>query len=171
MLLGKADFPSATTKFVSVTIQPFIPVVDKTGYIVYNLMTHCRIFLSMEKSKRLWNESFHLPKLSLRKPSVPNGRHRNFGVYYAASPCSLPMKPGTPIPGVDVYKEKDPVVVLERSQYPEWVGNLAKPLPTLADLRRMPESEASDKDMMRYLKLTRRIEIKKKNAELAAQKR
>lgn len=81
------------------------------------------------------------------------------------------MKPGTPIPGVDIYKEKDPVVVLERSEYPEWIGNLAKPMLTLGELRRMPESEATDKEKMRYLKLTRRLQIKKNNAEMAAQKR
>lgn len=75
----------------------------------------------------------------------------------------LPMKPGTVIPGLDLYKDKDPPVVLERSEYPEWVNDLATPLPTLAELRRLPEEEATDRDIMRYLKLTRKIEIKKKN--------
>lgn len=81
------------------------------------------------------------------------------------------MKSGTPIPGLDIYKEKDPVVVLERSDYPEWVNKLATPLPTLSDLRRLPDSEATEKDKMRYLKLTRRIQIKKNGAEMAAQKK
>jgi Mitochondrial ribosomal protein L37 len=81
------------------------------------------------------------------------------------------MKPGTAIPALDIYKEKDPVLVLERSEYPEWVSKLATPLPTLSELRRLPESEATDKDRMRYLKLTRRIKIKKNSAEMAAQKK
>jgi hypothetical protein len=80
------------------------------------------------------------------------------------------MKPGTPIPGLDIYKEKEPVVVLDRSEYPEWVNKLATPLATLSELRRLPESEATDKDKQRYLKLTRRIQIKKNSAEMAAQK-
>ena len=83
----------------------------------------------------------------------------------------LPMKPGTPIPGLDIYKEKDPVVVLERSEYPDWINSLATPMPTLSELRRLPDSEASDKDRLRYLKLTRRIQIKKNSAEMAAQKK
>jgi Mitochondrial ribosomal protein L37 len=138
---------------------------------MYKLLTTCRISFSVEKSRRFLTEAFHLPRSSLKKSSWPNDRRRDFGVYIGASPLSLPMKPGTPIPGVDIYKEKDPVVVLERLEYPEWVGNLAKPLPTLAELRRMPESEATDNDMMRYLKLTRRLQIKKNSAEMAAQKR
>ena len=81
------------------------------------------------------------------------------------------MKPGTPIPGLDIYKEKDPVVVLDRSEYPEWVSKLANPLPTLSELRRIPETEATDKEKMRYLKLARRIQIKKNSAEMAAQKK
>jgi len=39
------------------------------------------------------------------------------------------------------------------------------PLPTLAELRRMPIEEASDKDMKRYLKLVRRAKIKANNEE------
>jgi predicted secreted protein len=81
------------------------------------------------------------------------------------------MKPGTLIPGLDIYKDKDPVVVQERPEYPDWVSKLATPLPTLSELRRLPDSEATDKDRMRYLKLTRRIQIKKNSAEMAAQKK
>ena len=81
------------------------------------------------------------------------------------------MKPGTPIPGLDIYKDKDPVVALVRSEYPDWVNELATPMLTLSELRRLPESEATEKDKMRYLKLTRRIQIKKNNAESAGKKR
>jgi len=82
----------------------------------------------------------------------------------------FPMKPGTPIPGLDIFKEKDPPVALERSEYPEWIDSLSKPLPSLAKLRKMPEEEATDKDKMRYLKLLRKLKIKKNNEERAAAK-
>ena len=129
-------------------------------------------FLIKDLRRLLWNESIKSLKPSLRKPSCLKAfQCRQFGLYKSSLSCFLPMKPGTPIAAVDIYKEKDPVVVLERSEYPEWVGNLAKPLPSLAELRRMPEEDATDKDKMRYLKLTRRMQIKKNNAEMAGQKR
>ena len=81
------------------------------------------------------------------------------------------MKPGTPIAGLDLFKDKDPPVVLERSEYPEWVNDLCRDLPHLAELRRMPEEEATDRDIMRYLKLTRKIKIKENNAESKGKKR
>ena len=81
------------------------------------------------------------------------------------------FKPGTPIPGLDIYKEREPPVALERSEYPDWLGSLANPLPSLALLRRMPEEEATDRDKLRYLKLTRRMKIKKNNQEMAGKKR
>jgi Mitochondrial ribosomal protein L37 len=83
----------------------------------------------------------------------------------------FPLKPGTPIPGLDIYKEKEPPVALERHEYPDWLDSLAKPLPSLAVLRRMPEEEATDREKMRYLKLTRRVQIKKNNEALAGTKR
>jgi Mitochondrial ribosomal protein L37 len=73
------------------------------------------------------------------------------------------MKPGTVIPGLDIFNEKDPPVVLEKDEYPEWVENLAKPLISLAQLRRMKEEDATDADKKRYLKLTRRVKIKERN--------
>jgi len=73
------------------------------------------------------------------------------------------MKPGTPIPGLNFLKDRDPPVALDRSEYPEWVNSLTKRDVTLAQLRKMPEEEATDREKMRYLKLTRRIEIKRKN--------
>jgi hypothetical protein len=80
----------------------------------------------------------------------------------------LPMKPGTPIPGLDFIKGADPPVALERSEYPEWINNLTQK--SLAQLRRMSEEEATDKEKMRYLKLSRRMLIKKKNEEASANK-
>ena len=83
------------------------------------------------------------------------------------------IKPGTPIPGLEnIYPKntKDPTksktpVYLKREEYPSWVSQLLVPLPTLAELRRMPIEEASDKDMKRYLKLVRRAKIKANNEE------
>lgn len=80
----------------------------------------------------------------------------------------LAMKPGTPIPGLDFMKGKDPPVALKREEYPDWVNDLAKRRVTLAELRKMPVEEATDKEKMRYLKLTRRIRIKEKNVEAGA---
>ena len=112
------------------------------------------------------------PNELFRKQNVSFMRlHRNIGSFGATPKYSMPMKSGTPIPGLDIYKDKDPLVVLARSEYPEWISNLSKPLPTLAELRRMPESEATDKECMRYLKLTRRLKIKNHHAEMAASKR
>jgi len=77
------------------------------------------------------------------------------------------MKPGTPIPGLNIYKKQDPPVARPRSEYPAWVDTLAEPLPSLAKLRRIPDEEASDKDKMRFLKLTRRQLIQQQNEERA----
>jgi hypothetical protein len=135
----------------------------------------CRRFLAISSSGLL-SSNAAVPSLIKRHPVVrssPVGFNflRRFGTYHISYSCTLPMKPGAPILGVDIYKDKDPVVALARSEYPDWVGDLSKPLPTLADLRRISEAEATDKDKMRYLKLTRRIQIKKKNNEMGAQKR
>lgn len=97
--------------------------------------------------------------------------HRTTRQYHTTLHRALAMKPGTPIPGLDIYKEKDPVVALNRSEYPEWVNQLATPLPTLSELRKLSEVEMSEKEKMRFLKLTRRIQIKAKHAEMAALKK
>jgi hypothetical protein len=87
----------------------------------------------------------------------------------------LPMKPGTPIPGLtNIYPTpKDPSaassargappVASKREDYPAWVNDLTRPLPTLAKLRTMKVEDASDKDMKRYLKLVRKAKIKSNN--------
>jgi hypothetical protein len=81
---------------------------------------------------------------------------------------SLAMKAGSSIPGLDVFQEKEPPVVLERSDYPDWINSLAEPLVSLAKLRKMPDEEATMADQKRYFKLLRRIEIKEKNEEAKA---
>mmetsp|Transcript_4877 Transcript_4877/g.8455 ORF Transcript_4877/g.8455 Transcript_4877/m.8455 type:complete len:113 (-) Transcript_4877:207-545(-) len=85
-----------------------------------------------------------------------------------SSPALQAMKLGTPIPGLDFMKNEDPPVALERSEYPDWVNDLDKPMITLAKLRRMREEDATDKEKMRYLKLTRRIQIKNNNADASS---
>lgn len=75
------------------------------------------------------------------------------------------MKPGTPIPGLNFLKGKEAPVALERSEYPEWVTKLCEPQISLAKLRKMDEEDATDKEKMRYLKLTRKAFIKEQNAE------
>ena len=84
------------------------------------------------------------------------------------APLSMPMKAGTPIPGLDIFKDQDPPVALERSEYPDWVGTLSQPLISLSKLRKMPEEEATDKDKRRYLKLVRRLKVKENNEEAKA---
>lgn len=81
----------------------------------------------------------------------------------------MPMKPGSPIPGLDIFKDKDSPVALERSEYPEWVNTLTEPMVSLAKLRKMTVEEATDKEMKRYLKLVRRARIKESNEEAKAQ--
>jgi hypothetical protein len=77
------------------------------------------------------------------------------------------MKAGTTLDSIAVFKGKDPPVVKGREEYPDWVGKLAEPLPSLAKLRRIPNEEADDKDILRFLKLNRRIRIRQQNEETA----
>eukprot|EP00581_Thalassiosira_minuscula_P014074 CAMPEP_0183719316 /NCGR_PEP_ID=MMETSP0737-20130205/12315_1 /TAXON_ID=385413 /ORGANISM="Thalassiosira miniscula, Strain CCMP1093" /LENGTH=87 /DNA_ID=CAMNT_0025949031 /DNA_START=209 /DNA_END=472 /DNA_ORIENTATION=- len=84
------------------------------------------------------------------------------------------LEPGTPIPGLesiypkakDASKDKTPLVK-PREEYPAWVNELTKPLPSLAKLRNKNIEEASDADMKRYLKLVRRAKIKENNLQRA----
>ncbi|CAB9524650.1 expressed unknown protein [Seminavis robusta] len=80
------------------------------------------------------------------------------------TPSQMPLEPGTPIQGMDFFKDsQEPIVALDRNEYPGWVNTLASPLPSLAKLRKMPEEDADDKLKMRYLKLKRRMVIKESN--------
>lgn len=82
----------------------------------------------------------------------------------------LPMKVGTKLDGLGIYKDKDVPVVLERDEYPDWVADLAKPLPSLAQLRRMDIKDATEADKHRLLKLERKIKIKRNNDEMRGTK-
>jgi len=74
------------------------------------------------------------------------------------------MNPGEIIPGLNIGKNTDPIVVKERPEYPDYIKDLCKPPKSLAKLRKMPEEEADLNDMKRYLKLTRRLKIKDHNS-------
>lgn len=77
----------------------------------------------------------------------------------------MPMKAGTKMENLGVFKGQDPPIVRERDEYPEWVGKLTQPLPNLAKLRRIPNEEAKEKEILRFLKLNRRIRIRESNEE------
>jgi hypothetical protein len=87
---------------------------------------------------------------------------------HTSAPLHLAMRPGTKVPGLDFMKNQEAPASLPRDQYPGWVSELAKPLVTLAELRRMTWEDSTDKDKMRYLKLSRRIKIKNRNVEAGA---
>ena len=95
-------------------------------------------------------------------------RHSNCRSYSCTHLLSLPMKAGTELQSLAVCKGQDPPKVLPREEYPEWVNTLAKPLPSLARLRRIPNDEAEDHEVLRYLKLTRRQSIRQANEESTA---
>eukprot|EP00536_Pseudo-nitzschia_multiseries_P000680 jgi/Psemu1/179288/e_gw1.8.150.1 len=79
----------------------------------------------------------------------------------------MPMKAGTELTNLAIFKGKDVPVTLERSEYPEWVNDLATPQPSLAALRKIPNEEADLDQIKRYLKLTRRQAIRQRNEESA----
>jgi hypothetical protein len=91
------------------------------------------------------------------------------GVASTTRPSCFVMKPGAPLRGLDIYKDAEsPPVALDRSQYPSWISELSKPLISLATLRRLPLEKSTEKEQTRYLKLTRKGEIKDKNASTAS---
>lgn len=78
---------------------------------------------------------------------------------------ALPMKAGTVLKGLGLLKGQDPPVVKERGEYPAWVDTLAEPLPNLVKLRKIPNEEAEEEQIMRFLKLNRRLTIRQRNEE------
>lgn len=84
---------------------------------------------------------------------------------HGSSTLWLPVPAGEKLQGFDFLKESEPLVAKPREEYPEWVDTLAKPMKTLAELRKMEFEDASDKERMRYLVLTRRQVIKDSNIE------
>ena len=127
--------------------------------------------LASSRTKIARQEGLLLRAVATRQSSRPP-HALTAASYYAplstTPPRLMAMKPGTPIAGLDIFKDKDAPVALERSEYPEWVNTLAQPMVSLAKLRKMPLEEASDKDKKRYLKLVRRLKIKEMNEEAKA---
>ena len=87
--------------------------------------------------------------------------------YGASATSSLAMKPGTPLTSLAVVKGQDAPVVKEREEYPSWVATLATPPKSLAALRKIPNDEAKDEEIMRFLKLNRRQSIRNRNEQAA----
>jgi len=85
----------------------------------------------------------------------------------ATHPRSFPMKAGTPLKDLAVFKGKDAPVTMERSEYPDWVNDLTEPKASLATLRKIPNEEAELHEIKRYLKLTRRQGVRQRNEESA----
>mgnify|MGYP006180343401 CR=1 FL=1 len=79
------------------------------------------------------------------------------------------MKPGTVITGLQLKEGQEPIVVLKREEYPEWINTLATPKASIARLRQMEyNDDTPDVDLKRYLRLTRRALIKENNLESTA---
>ena len=93
------------------------------------------------------------------------GRCRLFG---RTSSSALPMKAGTELKALAIFKGKDTPFTMERSEYPNWVNTLSQPLPSLATLRKIPNEEAELDQIKRYLKLTRRQAVRQRNEESAS---
>mmetsp|Transcript_34191 Transcript_34191/g.39615 ORF Transcript_34191/g.39615 Transcript_34191/m.39615 type:complete len:122 (-) Transcript_34191:385-750(-) len=92
-------------------------------------------------------------------------KHFTCGVIRKSSPITFPMKSGTPLRGLDVMVGQDPPTSKAREEYPPWINDLVEPLTSLAALRQMKFEDATDNDKMRYLKLTRRKQIKEQNED------
>jgi hypothetical protein len=83
----------------------------------------------------------------------------------ATTPRGFPMKAGTPLKELAVFKGKDAPVTMERSEYPDWVNDLTEPQASLAALRKIPNEEAELHQIKRYLKLIRRQAVRQRNEE------
>lgn len=104
------------------------------------------------------------PLSSTLHSSATGGCRRLFGSTQAPR---FPMKAGTELKDLSIFKGKDAPVTLERSEYPDWVNELVKPQPSLAALRKIPNKEADLDQIKRYLKLTRRQAVRQRNEESA----
>ena len=79
----------------------------------------------------------------------------------------MPMKAGTELKSLGIFKGQDAPVTKERSEYPSWINDLSPPQPRLAALRKIPNEEANLDQIQRYLKLTRRQAVRQRNEESA----
>ena len=94
-----------------------------------------------------------------------SGRRRLYG---CTSSSALPMKAGTELKTLGIFKGQDTPITLERSEYPNWINTLSQPLASLATLRKIPNEEAELDQIKRYLKLTRRQAVRQRNEESAS---
>ena len=128
----------------------------------------------MNSSRPIFRRLLLVPQQQQGQGQRPKFLPQNPSLYFSTTPTPSALEPGTAIPGLsniyppakDPSKSKVPIV-LKRDEYPTWVAELAKPLPSLAKLRQMNVDDASDKDMRRYLKLVRKAKIKRNNEERA----
>lgn len=81
---------------------------------------------------------------------------------------SQAMKPGSIIPGLDFLKDEEQIKSKDRSEYPPWVNDLVKDQTSLAALRKIENDDATLAEMKRFIKLSRRIKLKEKNADASA---
>ena len=91
--------------------------------------------------------------------------HATIRWIHVSSSVRQAMPAGTQIEGFDFLKTSEPLVAKPREEYPEWVNTLAQPMKSLPELRKMEFEDATDKERMRFLVLTRRQVIKENNLE------
>ena len=110
-----------------------------------------------------------LRKASIDSPVLSTVYRRNFFGGSRSSPRLLmPMKAGTELRSLAIFKGQGVPTTLERSEYPDWVSDLSKPLSSLATLRKIPNEEADLNQIKRFLKLTRRQAVRQRNEESAS---
>lgn len=88
--------------------------------------------------------------------------------FYASKEFRQATPAGTELRGFEFLKkhgEGELVLAKPREEYPEWISELAPGQKTLAELRKMEFEDATDKERMRYLVLTRRRLIKENNLD------
>ena len=105
--------------------------------------------------------------LSMPRRAIGTRHHRRH-LGTATPPRLFPMKAGTPLTDLAIFKGKDAPVTLERSEYPDWVNDLVKPKLSLAALRKIKNEDAEIDQIKRYLKLTRRQAVRERNEESAS---
>ena len=84
---------------------------------------------------------------------------------HSTSIDQMAMPAGTKLPGFEFLKGGEPVAAKSREEYPDWINDLSKPMKSLAELKKMKFEDATDKERMRYLVLTRRQLIKENNMD------
>ena len=119
-----------------------------------------------DRTRVVWRKMSGGQPLRVDHPSAAKVLSRSIMSSPTKPTFMMAMKPGTKLPaGLSIYKGEDPPVALKPEEYPEWMKDLSKPLPSLAQLRRMPNEDATLEDVQRFLKLQRRSHIRQQNEE------